>query len=80
MPKKGYRQKICKRGHDNWMTDNRGERRCQTCVNENKGHRRRREGTLARGSGWSDPERLGDRGPRDETFSYTEIMKARGLL
>jgi hypothetical protein len=63
---KGSRQAKCKRGHDDWIIDNSGERRCRTC----RGMGRRNDGPVAR---------LGN-GPREDAFSYSEIMRARGYI
>ncbi len=77
---KGVRQTTCKRGHSDWVFDNRGQRRCRPCTIERKRRGRRRAGTPNKNAGWSDPNRLGDRGPREETMTYSEIMKARGYI
>lgn len=80
MAQRGERQKVCKRNHDNWFWDNRGQRRCQTCTNERRERDRRRRGTPERGGAknWADHGRLGDRGGMDMTYSRSEILKARG--
>jgi hypothetical protein len=67
----------CSKGHDDWRIEKDGGRRCMTC---------RKIADLARKEknrkpkGWGTHGRMGDRGERIDTFSYSEIMKARGYV
>lgn len=68
----------CSKGHSNWITYPSGKRRCRTCHND--GNRRRRNGGVVGTVAFGFGKNTGDRGGREETFSYSEIMKARGYV
>ena len=71
------RANTCAKGHNNWAINRTtGERRCRTCRNSyNKAHKAVQQKIAP----WSDGKRnTGNRGGRLDTFSRTEIMKARG--
>ena len=73
-------QKRCKRDHDDWVTDKvSGYRRCKTCHTE-RNRRRRRSINSGLKESWADHTKTGDRGGREDTFSRTEILKARGYV
>lgn len=80
MARPGERLATCQNGHDDWRTRPNGDRYCNTChTDRNKKRRRHKRGAVVRPS-MIDYGRVGDRGPRAETFTYTEIMEARGYV
>ena len=62
----------CARGHSEWIISVDGKRRCQACRRENQRRRNKQRRTKT--------TREGNRGPCYDTFSYTEILKARGYV
>ncbi len=78
MPQRGERQEVCQFGHNNWRPDNRGYRYCATCAVERKRKQRRRAGVVPNRGAFSTQKNQGDRGPREDTFTRTELLKARG--
>jgi hypothetical protein len=80
MPKMGERHDRCQRDHDDWRFDSsKGTRYCHTCRTErNRRNRkpRQRKDRIPRIKPWASGE-SGDRGGRLDTYSWSEIMKAR---
>ncbi len=75
------RRERCDRGHSVWAVNPKtGYRYCQTCHTDRNRSRRRRKSGL--GIAWADEskDKLRDRGGRMDTFSRSEIMKARGYV
>ncbi len=68
--------RLCVHGHDDWIVTG-GKRRCRLCERERDAKRRKKSGKT-HGVAWGDYTRTGNRGPNFETFTRTEILKARG--
>lgn len=67
----------CQRDHDDWHLQKDGGWRCRECKNLQQ--RLARGGTRQSGTTWAK-QNGSDKGYVESTFTYTEIMKARGYV